>query len=393
MPQPRKWVYLLGAGVLVALSYFALSSVVGKQPNNGSSDSTLAATTNLGSLTIVTLQEGQLAGGATYRISPDPFTGAGNYTIIDGDVGKDKSTIAGIISLDDISDGEFYVIQLSGPEGRSRDIIPRIATITNGSAGSVTFESSPSSRASQNSGGIDLEGIQSILYAAKFECGSIHGSEGPLRPGHYDTDIGIFNKQDFPVKITWSAANNDDEQSNALLKTLSPQSSTSIVCNDIRGVLGVGEAFSEGFVLIEVPVDPMLVASLSGPSSVLESSSQDRIDVLDVQIFYTANALDDLPHQNLVNKISFSITSNGTITSLPSSIIGKVLDITLPVEFGEISDPEEKVKEYLSQKYNITATDVAKLKVQVIDVDVGIGTMIDDHAISLSKVKPQAIAS
>ena len=281
---------------------------------------------------------------------------------------------------------------MAGPEGRPRDIIPRVVSIANGSAESVVFESNPESGSRQNSGDDGLRGIQSILYAAKFECGSIHGSEGPLRPGHYDTDIGIFNKQDFVVRVTWSATINDGAPSNALLKALSPQSSSRIVCEDIRIVLGGQDAFSEGFVLIEVPVDPKLLSALSGPSSILESSSQDMIDVLDVQVFYTANALDDLPHQTLVDKISFSITANETITSLPGSMIGRVLDVTLPADFG-ISDPEKKVMEYLLQRYNMTATDMSKLDIEIIGVDVGVGTMIDDHAISLYKVKPQEIGS
>ena len=42
--------------------------------------------------------------------------------------------------------------------------------------------------------------IRNLTYNVKFECGTISGDEGPLRPGHYDTDIGILNKQDFGSK-------------------------------------------------------------------------------------------------------------------------------------------------------------------------------------------------
>jgi hypothetical protein len=34
-----------------------------------------------------------------------------------------------------------------------------------------------------------------ITYVAKFVCGSIVDDNGPLRPGHYNTDISITNKQ------------------------------------------------------------------------------------------------------------------------------------------------------------------------------------------------------
>ncbi|HJS82491.1 MAG TPA: hypothetical protein VJ742_06605, partial [Nitrososphaera sp.] len=290
--------------------------------------------------------------------------------------------------IEGMSDGAFSVIQVSGPGGQPRDIIPRVITITNSSSESVTF-GAITPNGGQDASTTNFEDIESITYAAKFECGTIRGAEGPLRPGHYDTDIGIFNKQSFPLRVTWSGAVNDNEASNALLKTLSPQMSTSIVCDDIREVTGVGEAFTEGFVIIEVPVDPRLVSSISGGSSVL-GSAQEEIDALDVQIFYTANALDELPHSVLVDKISFVIHSNDTMQSIPQSMIGTVLDITVPSEIGVISDPQEKIKVLLSAKYNMTAEEAAGIVIEIRSIDVGVGTMIDDHAISLSKVRPQA---
>lgn len=40
-----------------------------------------------------------------------------------------------------------------------------------------------------------------ITYVAKFVCGSIVDRTGPLRPGHYNTDISIANKQLSPVSF------------------------------------------------------------------------------------------------------------------------------------------------------------------------------------------------
>ena len=390
MPRGRLWIYVVIFGAAILMTYFVWSS--GQSGQHGLHDnSAILATTSSqhGSLTIISLMEGHLADGSIYRISPDPFTGAGNFTIHDGDVGRDSSNLAGIITIEGMSDGAFSVIQVSGPGGQPRDIIPRVITITDSSTESITFGADVSSGAREDASTNGFEGIESITYAAKFECGTIRGAEGPLRPGHYDTDIGIFNKQSFPVRVTWSAAANDNELSNALLKTLSPQMSTSIVCDDIRGVTGVGEVFTEGFVIIEVPVDPRLVSSISGGSSVLGSAQED-IDVLDVQIFYTANALDELPHSVLVDKISFVIRSNHTMQSIPQSMIGTVLDITLPSEISVVSDPQEKIRAHLSTMYNMTAEEAAGTVIEIISIDVGVGTMIDDHAISLSKVRPQA---
>jgi hypothetical protein len=146
-------------------------------------------------------------------------------------------------------------------------------------------------------------------------------------------------------------------------------------------------------------VDPRLLSSISGASSVLTStsSSQDTIDVLDVQTFYTANALDELPHSVLVDKISFMITGNvavgGGSSNMTSDLpVGKVLDVTLPSSVGEISNPESKVRAYFAEKYNLTQEQVAGIEIEIKSVDVGVGTMIDDHAISLSRVAPRAKA-
>jgi hypothetical protein len=217
------------------------------------------------------------------------------------------------------------------------------------------------------------------------------GSEGPLRPGHYDTDIGIFNKQDFPVRITWSAIPQDSIGTNAILKTLQPETSTSLVCKDLRGVIGkTSRDFLEGFALIEVSLDNRLLGSVSGGGTeILENSAQDRIDVLDIQVFYTANALEDLPHPVMFDKITFAIASNDTSGKIPE-LIGKTLTITVPSNASEISDPVQSVKDALAQKYDMTIQELSALHIEIKDVEIGVGTMIDDHAISLSKVSPQA---
>jgi hypothetical protein len=57
---------------------------------------------------------------------------------------------------------------------------------------------------------------------------------------------------------------------------------------------------------------------------------------------------------------------------------------------NEISDPEAKVKDALAEKYALSDQERAGLEIEIQSVGVGVGTMIDDHAISLSKVTPQA---
>ena len=254
-------------------------------------------------------------------------------------------------------------------------VLPRSENATNAT-------NSPASDQEENS-----TQIRNIIYNVKFECGTISGDEGPLRPGHYDTDIGIFNKQDFAVKTQWSATANDGKNTNSILRTLQPQGSTGIVCKDLRQVLGNNQGFVEGFVIINVPVEPGLLGSLSDGTTVLGRAED--INILEVQAFYTANALDELPHEVLVDKITFTI-ANDTSGKVPAEMIGKILDITVPSTMNEISDPEAKVKDALTEKYALSDQERAGLEIEIHGVGVGVGTMIDDHAISLSKVAPQA---
>src|SRR3970282_1567900 len=142
--------------------------------------------------------------------------------------------------------------------------------------------------------------IQNITYTAKFVCGSVFGNEGPLRPGHYDTDISIFNKQNFPITILWNIVINDGASSNSILKNLDEETSTAIVCKQIRDLLDLENnngALVEGFAIIRIQLDSMIE---TGNGKVLRDITEDEINLLDVQAFYTANALPTLPHEVIV---------------------------------------------------------------------------------------------
>lgn len=371
-------------GVAVAVAIF-----VALPRQDGSSGATMfgGAGNNNNSLTIISMSGGSLAGGSKYLVSPNPFTGKGDYTIQDG--GSDDNNPAdGIIVVGGLLEGKFTITQTDASAGDARDKISKIVEISssNGSA-TATFSGSPAG-ANNNESSAEIKGI---VYTAKFECGTIRGDEGPLRPGHYDTDIGIFNKQEFPVKITWLAAANDGKSANTILKTIGPQSSTGIVCKDLRRAFGT-EGFVEGFALIQVPLDPAILGTLSDSgTTVIGRTSPGEINLLDVQVFYTANALDELPHSVLVDKITFAIV-NDTSGKVPQSLMMKTLDVSVPSNVSQISDPEQEVKQELAKKYSLTDQELAGLQIEVKAVNVGVGTMIDDHAVSLSRLVPQAIS-
>jgi Prealbumin-like fold domain len=389
--SPRQKVAAITSAVVVVVATAAVivAALFVASPGQNGTTISFATNSSTGTLTIITVSGGSPIGGSTYVITPNPFdSSAANYTIQDGGSG-DRNRAAGVVTMSGLQDGRYVVTQLEAPSGYQRDRLSKIVEIVNQGDDVATFNSISGSEGEQQQQQQNgSTPIRNLTYTVKFECGTISGSEGPLRPGHYDTDIGILNKQEFPVKVMWSAALNDGNNTNSILRTLQPQGSTGIVCNDVREVLGNDQRFVEGFVIINVPLEPGLLGTLSEGTVILGRTIED-INMLEVQAFYTANALAELPHQSYMDKITFAIL-NDTSGKIPIPMIGKTLDITVSSEINQVSDPEMKVKSALAETYGLSEQELQALEVDIRDVSVGVGTMIDDHAISLSTVLPQA---
>jgi hypothetical protein len=389
--SPRQKVAAITSAVVVVVATAAVivAALFVASPGQNGTTISFATNSSTGTLTIITVSGGSPIGGSTYVITPNPFdSSAANYTIQDGGSG-DRNRAASVVTMSGLQDGRYVVTQLEAPSGYQRDRLSKIVEIVNQGDDVATFNSISGSEGEQQQQQQNgSTPIRNLTYTVKFECGTISGSEGPLRPGHYDTDIGILNKQEFPVKVMWSAALNDGNNTNSILRTLQPQGSTGIVCNDVREVLGNDQRFVEGFVIINVPLEPGLLGTLSEGTVILGRTIED-INMLEVQAFYTANALAELPHQSYVDKITFAIL-NDTSGKIPIPMIGKTLDITVSSEINQVSDPEMKVKSALAETYGLSEQELQALEVDIRDVSVGVGTMIDDHAISLSTVLPQA---
>jgi Prealbumin-like fold domain len=348
-----------------------------------------------GTLTIISVSDRSLTNQSSFVISPDPFGKSKNYTIQDGS-SADGDNASGIVEVSGLPNGRYVVMQIEASSGYQMDKISKIVEVTDqSSTGVATFNSNisnPQSEQQEEQQRPQLNRtapIRNLTYNVKFECGTISGEEGPLRPGHYDTDIGILNKQNFAAKIQWSVTANGSRNTNSIIRMLEPQGSTSIVCKDLQNILGNDQRFVEGFVIINVPLEPGLLASLSDGTQVLGRDFEDINSLLEVQAFYSANALDELPSQVLVEKIMFSIL-NDTSGKIPGEMIGKTLDITVPSNLNEMSDIEMKVKDILAEKYALSPQELANLQIAIESSSVSVGTMIDDHAISLSTVMPQA---
>ena len=225
------------------------------------------------------------------------------------------------------------------------------------------------------------------MYTAKFECGSIFAGEGPLRPGHYDTDVSMFNKERSEETILWNVVVNNGATSNAELINLGPENSTGITCQDISRILeDYNQNFLEGFIIMNVPFNSVLQPS---KGMVVSNTSYDN-NPLQVQVFYTANALVTLPHEVVVDKIAFYIIQDYT-GKIPKNMMRTTLDVTLPSALDQLSNTQDRVKEVLAKEYNLTNDHLPKVVVRISSINVGVGTLIDDQAISLSTVQPDLV--
>lgn len=370
----KKISFVLGIFIVGLVSYFSL--------NLDSQNNENFAFAQSSSITIITLtKDNALLGGTEYSITPDPITLTSTLTVKDNsalDSEKDKD---GIITISGIKNGNYTVTQIKTSSGYDVDKLSKIVEIRESST-VATFTNIPSGINSVKAGP-----IRNITYTAKFVCGSVFGNEGPLRPGHYDTDVSILNKQNFPITILWNVVVNDGTSSNAVVKNLDTETSTGIVCKQIRDLLGNNsEKIVEGFAIIRIQLDSMLG---SEGSKVLTNFSEDEINLLEVQAFYTANALPTLPHEVIVDKISFYIIQDESGT-IPKEMMRKPLDVSIPSQLNEISNTETRIKNILAEKYSISDEDLTKVILRIRSISVGVGSLIDDHAISLHVVKPQA---
>jgi hypothetical protein len=375
------------SAVFLMLQNQNLLTIFATKSNNNTDSSS-----NVGRLTIISASDSSLTNQSGYVISPDPFGNLANYTIHDGS-GADENKAPGIVEISGLPLGIYVVRQIEGSSQYHIDKVPKTVELTNQSSDGTAMFSNVDSQAGGQQQKQNLQNrtspIRNLTYYVKFECGTISGDEGPLRPGHYDTDIGILNKQDFAANIQWSITANNSRNTNSIIRVLEPQGSTNIVCKDLQSIIGNDQRFVEGFVIINLSLEPGLLASLSDGIQVLGRNLEDTNNLLEVQAFYTANALDTLPHEVLADKITFALV-NDTSGKIPLEMINKTLDITVSSSLNNISDPQTKVKDALAEKYGLSTQELANLQIAIQSVSGSIGSMIDDHAISLSSVMPQA---
>jgi hypothetical protein len=233
--------------------------------------------------------------------------------------------------------------------------------------------------------------INTITYTPKFVCGAISYLEGPLRPGYYDTDISIFNKQDYAINFLWNMVITDGHSSNAIIKKLPAETSTKISCSDLFVLLPDNVKFLEGFVLITLPVSGNMIGafqdSRNSGISILKPINRENANLIDVQVFYTANALPNLPEAIIIEKILFRVL-NDSSAKIPKKLLDSDLEVVFPLQHEEIYDPIDRIKATFVRQYGLSYLEASKLNVKINQTDLSASFQQDDHAISSSRILP-----
>lgn len=233
--------------------------------------------------------------------------------------------------------------------------------------------------------------VKTVTYTPKFLCGNVMAGEGPVRPGHYDTDISILNKQVYPIKLLMNVVPNDGKSSNSIIKVLESESAIGITCKDILPLVTPSKNLTEGFVLLTLPISGSMINAFPDPNnreaSILKSIDESQANLIEVQVFYTANALPQVPSEIIFNKIDFRISSDPS-GKIPKDLLNKTLEVTLTSNSDQIYDQVLRVKSLLKERFNLSDSERNAINVQIEKTEIDSLFTNDDHAISSSRLNP-----
>jgi hypothetical protein len=329
-------------------------------------------------------------GGATFLITPNPFTNGSNLAITD-DNAEDANRTSGVVLLSNIIPRQYTISEIVAPDRYIKDISIKTVTINTQSTPSsspttVIFEGHPI-----NSDSNKLE------YTARFICGTITGEEGPLRPGRYNSDINIFNRQSFPISFFWKAVSTSPEQNdtNFRIRSLEPGGSVSLSCKDIQASIPIyandtGEKFFEGIMTINVDVDSSILGSISssreGVLNTISGAQDESLNVLSVDAIYTVNALKVASREIVLQLIEYSINKEHESGKIPKDIISKILSVTVPIRTNETVNPDQQVRSVLMKEFSLSLEQSKTLDITIRNLSLGVGALDDNHALSLQRI-------
>src|ERR671910_748720 len=189
------------------------------------------------------------------------------------------------------------------------------------------------------------------------------------------------NDNYLPNTISRLVEINNGNSTSSIIKTIDPNHSIGLTCKDIENLANLDPYDTdlvEGFVILQT--NEINIAY----------SSNERFanEPISVQVFYTANALDSLPQETLIEKFVFQIISDSTL-KIPKSLLNKNLEVLSRADLNSIVPQDYKVKKILSSNYNLTDNEIENMEIIIKETDLGVGNMIDDHAISLLRLSPE----
>ena len=279
--------------------------------------------------------------------------------------------------------GNITISNVDTPKTGNLDSLPR-------TIGTLTFDKNRTNLNSTTNSSYQAN-IGTISYTPKFVCGTISSNNGPLRPGYYDTDISIFNKQNYPIKLLWNVVVSDGPSSNAIIKHLSAETSTKISCSDLQVLISNNTNFLEGFIVIVLPISGNILGAFPDPSgngvSILRPVDDANADLIDVQVFYTANALPKLPQNIITENVAFQIIADPS-NKIPKTSLNRELEISFVSDPNKVYDPENRTKMILAKEHGMSGIEVNNLKIKINRTDVVTSYQQDDHAISSSRINP-----
>ena len=286
--------------------------------------------------------------------------------------------------------GNITISNVDTPKTGNSDSLPGILQIKNMTTGTLTFDKNRTNLNSTINSSYQAN-IGTIRYTPKFVCGTISSNNGPLRPGYYDTDISIFNKQNYPIKLLWNVVVSDGPSSNAIIKHLSAETSTKISCSDLQVLISNNTKFLEGFIVIVLPISGNILGAFPDPSgngaSILRPVDDTNADLIDVQVFYTANALPNLPQNMITENVAFQIIADPS-NKIPQTSLNRELEISFVSDPNKVYDTENRTKMFLAKEHGMSGIEVNNLKIKINRTDVVTSYQQDDHAISSSRINP-----
>ena len=233
---------------------------------------------------------------------------------------------------------------------------------------------------------------QTVDYYARFNCGTIDNDNGPLRPGKYDSDITIFNRQTFPLTLIWKPIEiNQENKNNFQTINIQPENIVNINCAKIfPSSSTIKKGFIEGIALIRINVESgqLINNFLNNQGQFININSQQLNNLINVDVLHTVNTLDDLKKEVLFLKVDFLLNNNNG-KKINQQTNKDNLTAIFQVEPNLIIDPHILVKNIINNNSSsINSQHLSNDTIKVLGSRLFSNTLTDNHALTFQKLAP-----